>query len=128
MSQGTPWVMTAALISWSGFFLHNYADLPGQTILSPETLYPTLVYLALIAAWFLKPIRNIAAWALFGWALLHLVGGAIISVLPLPFLPFNPEQTLRHYMFHAIYGVLQIPLVAMSLTWRPGRSAAARRA
>ena len=54
MGRGTPWVLTAALISWSGFFLHNYADLPGQTILSPETLYPTLVYLVLIAAWFLN--------------------------------------------------------------------------
>ncbi|MGH2602738.1 MAG: hypothetical protein ACRDJ9_25560, partial [Dehalococcoidia bacterium] len=42
---------------------------------------------------------------------LNLIGGAVLSVLPLPFLPFKPEQSLRHFAFHVLYGVTQIPLL-----------------
>ena len=35
------------------------------------------------------------------WAVINLLGGAI-SVLPLPMLPFNPEQTLTHYGFNGL--------------------------
>jgi hypothetical protein len=106
-------ILAAVALSWLGFFIHNYADLPGQTPLSPETLYPTLVYLALAGLW-LTPVKRVAGWLLLGWGLLHLVGGAIISVLPLPFLPFDPEQTFYHYAFHVVYGLLQVPLVVIA--------------
>lgn len=104
--------MTLALIglSWLGFLLHNLADLPGQTPLSPETAFPTIIYLILIALWF-TPARRTAARLLLAWALLQLIGGGIVSVLPLPFLPFDPEQTVYHYTFHAIYAITQIPLI-----------------
>jgi len=65
--------------------VHNLASLPGQTLLSPETLYPTLVTVAFVVAWLIRPGR-VTAGLLFGWALLHLVG-AVLTVLPLPFLP-----------------------------------------
>jgi hypothetical protein len=48
---------------------------------------------------------------LLAWALLNLLGGAVLSVLPLPFLPFVPEQSLRHYSFHLLYGLTQVPLI-----------------
>jgi hypothetical protein len=105
-------LLGAVASSWLGLFVHNVADLPGQSVLSSETLYPTLVYLLLVVAWFTIP-RRIAARLLAAWALLQLIGGAIISVLPLPFLPFDPEQTLHHYAFHAIYGLLQLPLLVL---------------
>ncbi|RSM60084.1 hypothetical protein DMH04_54630 [Kibdelosporangium aridum] len=98
----------AIALSWLGFVLHNVADLPGQHLLSPETLYPTLVYLALIG------LLRWTAWPLFGWALLNGLGGGIISVLPLPVLPFEPAQTLHHYSFHVIYTLTQIPLVMLT--------------
>lgn len=123
-------MLGAVVLSWLGFVAHNFADLPWQTLLSPETAYPTLVYLALVAGWF-TPGRRIAAWALLGWGLLQLLGGAVISVLPLPFLPFEPEQTLYHYAFHVLYGVLQLPLLfalRRELRSRRDRSAGARRA
>jgi len=108
MVTSPKWILGVVVLSWLGFFIHNLADLPGQTILSPESLYPTLLYVLLLTAWF-TPVRRAAEWALLGWVLLNLVGGAIVSVLPLPFLPFDPDQTLYHYTFHVIYGVLQLP-------------------
>lgn len=45
-----------------------------------------------------------------GQASLHLVGGAL-SVLPLPFLPFAPEQSPKHYAFHGLYALTQIRLL-----------------
>lgn len=113
MRSRTPIVLAAVVLSWLGFLAHNLADLPGQTPLSPESAYPTLVYVLLAAAWF-TPARRITAWLLLGWGLLHLVGGAVISVPPIPILPFDPAQTLHHYLFHAIYGVTQIPLLVVS--------------
>ncbi|MEV6412731.1 hypothetical protein [Kribbella sp. NPDC051718] len=58
--------------------------------------------------------RQAAAWASLFWGGLHLVGGAIVSVLPLPILPFDPEQSLRHYLFHVLYGVAQVPLLVVA--------------
>lgn len=109
-------VAVGVVLSWLGFFVHNVADLPGQTILSPESLFPTLVYLALLIVWY-TPARRFAAWALLVWGLLHLIGGAILSVLPLPVLPFSPDQSLWHYAFHTLYGLLQLPLIVGLVAW-----------
>jgi hypothetical protein len=51
-------------------------------------------------------------------AVFQLVGGAVISVLPLPFLPFIPEQTLEHYLSHVFLGITQIPLIVIPLKLR----------
>ncbi|MET0862881.1 MAG: hypothetical protein ABWZ98_00970 [Nakamurella sp.] len=109
-------VVGSAGVSAAGLFVHNVADLPGQTLLSPESLYPILFTVALVAAWF-TPIRRIASWALLGWAALNLVGGGIVSVLPLPVLPFDPEQSWRHYAFHLLYVVSQLPLLIVTARW-----------
>jgi len=50
--------------------------------------------------------------------LVQLIGGAILSVLPLPFLPFAPAQTVDHYLSHVILGITQIPLVVIPLRFR----------
>lgn len=105
-------VVAAAALSWLGLYLHNIADLPGQTMLSPESAGPAVITLLLVAFWIPRP-RGFPAWLLLGWAWLNLLGGAVLSVLPLPFLPFAPEQSPRHYAFHALYGALQLPLVLM---------------
>jgi hypothetical protein len=46
-------------------------------------------------------------------ALLPLVG-AWVTVLPLAFLPFAPEQTVPHYLVHTVYAVAQIPLLLVA--------------
>jgi sugar phosphate permease len=75
-----------------------------------------MITVTLIAAWFTRSRRGVAI-GLLCWGLLHLVGGGILSVLPLPFLPFAPEQSVSHYLFHAIYAWAQIPLVLSAGGW-----------
>jgi hypothetical protein len=56
--------------------------------------------------------------ALFGgWVVLNLIGGGLLSVLPLPFLPWVPEQSLAHYAVHVVYAAAQLP--ALWLLARP---------
>jgi hypothetical protein len=109
-------VVAATAVAWGGFFIHNVADLPGQTILSPESLLPSLTWMMALVLWLVPTTRAAGAWALLVWAAINLVGGAL-SAFPLPFLPFTPEQTLRHYAFHALYAVSQIPLIMVVAVW-----------
>jgi hypothetical protein len=118
-------VVAATVIAWFGLLVHNVADLPDQTLVSPETLGPTLVFAVLLVVHAAGLVR-LAGIGLFGWALLNLVGGTL-SVLPLPVLPFEPEQTLRHYSFHLVYAASQLPLIVVSYRLATGpRSTPAR--
>ena len=112
-------VYAATTISWLGFLVHNVADLPGQTFLSPETLWPSLITVALLGI-YSAGLKRVAGIGLAIWATLNLVGGAL-SVLPLPILPFEPEQTLRHYSFHLLYAATQVPLLVLSSQLALGR-------
>jgi hypothetical protein len=115
------WVAATTALAWLGFYAHNIADLPGQSLRSPETALPTLVTLTLFVAWCRFPSLRVTLWLLFGWGLLNLIGGGL-SVVPLSFLPFSPEQSVRHYAFHAVYGAAQLPLIALMWIWlRQGR-------
>ena len=121
-------VLTAAAVSWLGLYLHNVADLPNQSMLSAESAYPAVVLLLLVGGRFTRARRS-ATWLLLGWAGLHLLGGALLSVLPIPWWPYHPEQTLHHYAFHALYGALQVPLliVVIRTLRRPDLPTALRR-
>lgn len=105
-------------LSWVGLYLHNQADLPHLTLLSPENSIPAIVALGLYLAYSRRPAEAVLRWLLLGWGVLHLVGGAI-SVLPLDFLPFDPAQTTFHYTMHLVYAVAQIPLIVLMLRARP---------
>jgi hypothetical protein len=111
-SRSAAGVAAATVLSWLGLVVHNIADLPGQTLLSPETALPTVVYLVLLSLRLRSP-RPVTDWLLLGWGSLHMIGGAVLSVLPLAALPFEPEQTVRHYTFHVVYGALQVPLLVV---------------
>jgi hypothetical protein len=39
-------------------------------------------------------------------------------VVPLPIWPYQPEQSVTHYSFHALYALLQLPLL---IALRPTR-------
>lgn len=117
---GSGWIglmIGAAVVAWAGFLVHNLADLPGQTPLSPESLLPTVVTVTLLALWLVPASRTAAAWALLAWSGLHLIGGGILSVLPLGLFPFEPEQSWKHYAFHLVYTVTQVPLVWICSAW-----------
>lgn len=102
--------VAAIALSWLGLVIHNLAELTGQARLGPATLLPAVAYLLLAAGW-LSPGRRVAAWLLLGWGWLHAIGGGLLSVLPLPLWPYQPEQSLRHYAVHALYALLQVPLL-----------------
>lgn len=103
---------TGVVTSWAGLFVHNLADLPGQSILSPESLGPLIFSATLFAVWVWWP--RVGSWLLLGWAALNVMG-AVVTVLPLAFLPFSPAQTAAHYGFHVVYLVTQVPLVVICL-------------
>jgi hypothetical protein len=119
-SSGRPIVMMVlVLAAWLGFVVHNVTELGVQTLRAPDTVVPTAVYLALAMVW-LSPARPVGTWLLIGWGWLNLVGGGLLSVLPLPFLPYEPEQSASHYAMHVVYGLAQVPMVvALTRQLRP---------
>lgn len=109
--------LVAALLalSWLGLFVHNSIELPSLNLLSPENSLPALVAVLLFAGWWLLPTRRLAAALLLVWGLLHLVGGAIVTVIPFSFLPFVPDQNFTHYFAHFLYGLAQLPLIGVMI-------------
>ena len=102
-------------ISWLGEYIHNLFELPTLTVLSPENSLPALVSLVLLAAWWLTRFNRVVTLLILAWATLHLIGGAILSVIPFSFLPFYPEQSLNHYAAHLEYGLAQLPLIFLAI-------------
>jgi uncharacterized membrane protein YjdF len=109
--------LVAALLalSWLGLFVHNSIELPALNLLSAENSLPALVAVVLFAGWWLLPTRRLAAALLLVWGLLHLVGGAIVTVIPFSFLPFVPDQNFTHYFAHFLYGLAQLPLIGVMI-------------
>ena len=97
-----------------GLVVHNLVSLPLSP-LAPETVGPVLVYAALLIWSVRSRLAAPSRLSLLAWTLLNLAGGGILTVLPLPFLPFVPEQSLSHYLAHAIYSLAQLPLLWMVL-------------
>ena len=93
---------------------HNLFELP-LTPLDIENSGPLLVDLALLAAYWRRPASRVVQLAILGWALLNLLVGGVVTVLPLPVLPFVPEQSLSHYLAHVVYGIGQVPLVFLAV-------------
>lgn len=106
-------LLLCTLLSWLGEYVHNLFELPNLTLFSPENSIPALISLVLFTVWGFTPARQPAGLLLLLWGLLHLLGGAILSVIPFGFLPFYPEQTLEHYAAHVEYGVAQLPLIVL---------------
>lgn len=103
------------ILSWLGMFVHNMLELP-LTLLSPENSLPGLLSITFFLGWWLLPYRRLLSFTILIWALLHLLVGGVISVLPLPVWPFVPEQSVTHYLSHLIYSLSQLPLIALMLT------------
>jgi hypothetical protein len=112
-------LMAAALaVSAFGAWYHNTREFPGMPLTAPEML-SAIVPAVMIAVWWLLRPGRILWWVTVVWVVLLNLGiGAIVTVLPLPFLPFEPEQTLGHYMTHLLYLLAQIPAIYLLLRWR----------
>jgi hypothetical protein len=101
--------------------IHDRISLPELSLLSPDVVLPTVLSVALVAAWWAWPGR-LSFGLLFGWTMLHFAVGGILSVLPLPFLLFVPEQTIEHCVAHALYAACQLPLLFVLFRHRPVRA------
>lgn len=119
-SQQAEKVVIAVLLSMLGAVFHNGREfgLAGLLALETATVPIILIELTLFLMWWKAPgVRNVAMAGLGLLAALHLVGGAIISVMPLQALPFEPEQSFSHYFSHVVYGLAQLPLIWYSVKW-----------
>ena len=106
--------MAAALaLSAGSMLVHNLYELPLSPI-DPQNAGPIAVAGILALAYAFRPDSKVIAAAALGWGVLNLVIGAIVTVLPLSILPFVPEQSITHYAAHVVYGIGQVPLVALS--------------
>ena len=106
--------MAAALaLSALSMLAHNLYELPLSPI-DLENSGPILFAAILGLAYAVRPDSKVVAAAALGWGVLNLVIGGIVSVLPLPILPFVPEQSATHYGAHVVYAVGQVPLVILS--------------
>ncbi|MDX1600624.1 MAG: hypothetical protein R3191_03815 [Anaerolineales bacterium] len=104
----------AVLLSLVGVVGHNALEFGWRGLLAADTgtVPVVLVQAAVFFAWWKLPSFRSWALGLLGvLALLHVAGGAVISVLPLAALPFEPEQSVSHYLSHVIYGLAQLPLL-----------------
>lgn len=102
--------VAAAAVAALGMLAHNLLSLP-LALGAPENLGPVLVWCGLLA-WHLAT-RGAGATraALLVWTALNLMVGGFVTILPLPVLPFVPEQTVSHYLAHVIYTITQVPML-----------------
>ena len=119
-------IAIAVACAVAGMEIHNVAELGVPFLLWPENVIPVLVYVGLGVALVRWPASRAAASLTLGWAMLNLVIGGVVSVLPLPFLPFIPVQTVGHYAAHVVYTVSQVPLVLVAFASLRGLSPARR--
>jgi hypothetical protein len=111
----TPALMGLAfLISYATMLWHNLRELPLSPV-DVENSGPLLVAVVLYAAYLRRPRSQVVLASILGWALLNLFIGGIGTVLPLPIWPSAPEQSVSHYLAHAVYTAGQLPLAAVAL-------------
>lgn len=108
-------MLAALALSTLGGWVHNIREFPSIGAVAPEMVATWLPAVALGVWWLVRPSRA-ARWTIIAWALLNLVLGAALSVLPLSIWPWTPEQSGSHYASHLFYAVLQIPLLVVA--WR----------
>lgn len=111
--RGVGLLAVALAVSWGSMVFHNQWELP-VTPLSLENTGPLAVDLALLAACWWRPSSRVVWTLILAWGLLNVVVGGVLTVLPLPVLPFAPEQTLEHYAVRVVYALGQVPLVLVA--------------
>ena len=108
-------IIVTLVIAWFGLWIHELHRVPAAFGLTPDASLPLLVIAGVLLAWRLLARRKRAATiALLVYGIINCVGG-FLSVLPLPFLLFVPEQEFDHYLVHAIYALFQVPLIIVTI-------------
>jgi hypothetical protein len=108
------WIFGGMALSILGLILHNIREFGFVALGSMETgtIPMVVIGVVLVLVWWQVPrARSLSLILMIAYAVINLAGGGFLSVLPLPFLPFEPEQSLAHYLSHVLYAVLQCPLI-----------------
>ena len=102
-------------ISWVTMVGHNLFELPLTPVdIENEARSSSTSSFSWPTGGFRR--RAVYEGAILCWALLTLVIGGVVSVLPLAALPFQPEQSTSHYLAHVVYALGQVPLVLLAVT------------
>lgn len=107
------WIALALAMSWLSMLAHNLYELPLSPV-DPENSGPLVVTALIGVAYAASPGARSVLLAALGWGMLNLLIGGVVTVLPLPVLPFEPEQSASHYAAHLLYAVGQVPLVVLA--------------
>jgi amino acid permease len=101
-------VLVALAIGWAGLVAHDLAEFGGP---SPENSVPFgLAFLALAVAWSMRGGGRLLRLTTLAFGVLVAFASAV-SVLPLPFWPWDPDQGVTHYAVHALAVGAQLPLI-----------------
>jgi hypothetical protein len=117
--RAQPHVVVLALgVAWLGLWAHELYRVPSRLGFTPDGSLPLLAIAVILLVWYLAAEdKRAPTWALLVYGLINGIGG-FLTVLPLPFLPFVPEQMVGHYLVHVLYLACQVPLIALTLPWR----------
>lgn len=86
-------MVLAVAVAWLGLWGPELYRVPSALGLTLDGRLPLLaVAIALLLWWLRATSQRVATWTLLIYALVNDTGG-FLSVLPVPFLPFVPEQT-----------------------------------
>ena len=117
-------IVVSLAVAWLGLWVHELYRVPAALGLTLDGSLPLLAIAVVLLVWWLRAANKRApSYALLVFGLINAVGG-LLSVLPLPFLPFVPEQVAEHYLVHALYAICQMPLIMMAWATSAGGRAA----
>lgn len=108
-------IVVAAALAWAGLWFHELFRVPYLLGFTPDgDLFMLPIVVALVYWWLNEGRKRRApSVALTIYAAVSLLG-AVITVLPVHFLPFAPQQTFAHYFAHVVFATCQLPLLAVS--------------
>src|SRR5437879_12843884 len=107
------WIGSAVACSGLGMAVHTVREFGSPGVFAWETGLAPVVFaqVAIFVLWWHgRSARPTLRIVLAATGLFLLVGGAILSVLPLQLLPFETAQHVVHYLYHVYIGISQLQL------------------
>lgn len=104
----------ASTLAVAGAVVHDVAEFgrPSQENAVPLTI---ILGVLVVGWWRIVGARRLLAVALVVVTAVMPILGGVLSVLPLDLWPFDPEQSVRHYVMHAIAVASAVPLLLIAI-------------